>query len=72
MSDSLHIVCPHCQSVNRVPAGKLADQPNHPEDLPVVLAQVRAYQETPSERLECEYRVRHQSGVWIWVLDRGR
>ncbi len=28
MSDSLHIVCPHCQSVNRVPAGKLADQPN--------------------------------------------
>ncbi len=72
MSDSLHIVCPHCQSVNRVPAGKLADQPNHPEDLPVVLAKVRAYQETPSERLECEYRVRHQSGVWIWVLDRGR
>lgn len=23
MSDSLHIVCPHCDSVNRVPAGKL-------------------------------------------------
>ncbi|EIC3836327.1 TPA: PAS domain-containing protein, partial [Escherichia coli] len=44
----------------------------HPEDLPVVLAKVRAYQENPSERLECEYRVRHRSGVWIWVLDRGR
>lgn len=28
MSDSLHIVCPHCQSINRVPAGKLADRPN--------------------------------------------
>lgn len=26
----------------------------------------------PSERLECEYRVRHRSGVSIWVLDRGR
>ena len=44
----------------------------HPEDLPVVLAKVRAYQENPSERLECEYRVRHRSGVWIWVLDRDR
>jgi thioredoxin 2 len=28
MSDSLHIVCPHCQSINRVPAAKLAAQPN--------------------------------------------
>ncbi|WP_304524170.1 EAL domain-containing protein [Cupriavidus sp. DB3] len=28
MSDSLHIVCPHCQSINRVPANKLAEQPN--------------------------------------------
>ncbi len=25
MSDSLHIVCPHCQGVNRVPAPKLGD-----------------------------------------------
>ena len=28
MSDSVHIVCPHCQSINRVPANKLAEQPN--------------------------------------------
>ncbi len=28
MSDRLHIVCPHCQSINRVPANKLAEQPN--------------------------------------------
>ncbi len=27
MSDSLHIVCPHCDSVNRVPAAKLSEQP---------------------------------------------
>jgi thioredoxin 2 len=27
MSDSLHIVCPHCDTVNRVPADKLKDQP---------------------------------------------
>ncbi|KAI3606235.1 Thioredoxin 2 [Cupriavidus necator H850] len=28
MSGSVHIVCPHCQSINRVPAAKLNDQPN--------------------------------------------
>jgi len=27
MNDSLHIVCPHCTSVNRIPAGRLNDQP---------------------------------------------
>lgn len=44
----------------------------HPEDLPVVLAKVRAYQENPSERLECEYRVRIDPafgfGCWIAVV----
>jgi thioredoxin 2 len=28
MSDTLHIVCPHCESINRVPTAKLAGQPN--------------------------------------------
>ncbi len=27
MSDTKHIVCPHCDAVNRVPAEKLAEQP---------------------------------------------
>jgi thioredoxin 2 len=27
MSDSKHIVCPHCDTVNRVPTEKLPDQP---------------------------------------------
>jgi len=27
MAESLHIVCPHCDAVNRVGAGRLADQP---------------------------------------------
>lgn len=27
MSEPLHIVCPHCNAVNRVPAAKLAEQP---------------------------------------------
>jgi thioredoxin 2 len=28
MSDSLHLVCPHCHAVNRVPAARLDQQPN--------------------------------------------
>jgi len=28
MSDSLHLVCPHCHSINRVPAARLGEQPN--------------------------------------------
>ncbi len=27
MSEALHIVCPHCNGINRVPAGKLAENP---------------------------------------------
>ena len=28
MSDPLHLVCPHCRAVNRVPAAKLGQAPN--------------------------------------------
>ena len=28
MTDALHLVCPHCHAVNRVPAARLAEQPN--------------------------------------------
>ena len=28
MSESLHIVCPHCDTVNRVPAARLQDRPS--------------------------------------------
>ncbi|MDO8346910.1 MAG: thioredoxin TrxC [Rugosibacter sp.] len=27
MSESLHIVCPHCDGINRVPSAKLSDHP---------------------------------------------
>ena len=27
MSDSLHIICPHCGAVNRIPAARLTDAP---------------------------------------------
>ncbi|MEI2742944.1 MAG: thioredoxin TrxC [Candidatus Competibacter sp.] len=28
MTDSLHLVCPHCQAINRLPARRLDEQPN--------------------------------------------
>jgi thioredoxin 2 len=28
VNDSLHIVCPHCTAINRVPPARLAQQPN--------------------------------------------
>ncbi|HCK80557.1 MAG TPA: thioredoxin TrxC [Candidatus Competibacter sp.] len=28
MSESLHLVCPHCQAINRLPARRLGEQPN--------------------------------------------
>ncbi len=27
MSESLHVVCPHCAAVNRIPSSKLGDAP---------------------------------------------
>ena len=27
MSDQIHIVCPHCQGINRIPAARLSDNP---------------------------------------------
>jgi thioredoxin 2 len=28
MTDALHLVCPHCNAINRVPAARLGEQPN--------------------------------------------
>ena len=28
MADLIHIICPHCQTQNRVPAARVSDQPN--------------------------------------------
>lgn len=28
MSESMHVVCPHCQAINRIPAARLGERPN--------------------------------------------
>lgn len=44
----------------------------HPEDLPRVVALDRAHLEGRTDEFECEFRMRHKDGGWIWILDRGK
>lgn len=44
----------------------------HPEDLVRVQAAVNEVIDGRRELYEAEYRLRHESGSWRWVLDRGR
>ncbi len=43
----------------------------HPRDLPGLKARLAAHLEGRSERFECEYRVAHQDGRYLWMLGRG-
>ena len=44
----------------------------HPEDRSVYKEAFAAHIAGKTNGLEVEYRIRHGSGRWIWVLDRGR
>ncbi len=44
----------------------------HPEDKPGVEAALNAHLEGRTDSYEAEYRLRHKSGGWVWVLDKGR
>jgi diguanylate cyclase len=43
----------------------------HPEDLPMVNATVVAHLKGQTAFYECEHRMRHRSGHWVWVQGRG-
>jgi two-component system, cell cycle sensor histidine kinase and response regulator CckA len=43
----------------------------HPADWPGAREELQAHLEGRRSRYETEYRVRHQSGEWIWVRARG-
>jgi PAS domain S-box-containing protein len=43
----------------------------HPDDAERYQSAVRAHFKGQTSRLECEYRIRDQSGQYVWVLDRG-
>ncbi len=43
----------------------------HPADLPVILTDIKSHLKQGRESYEIEYRVKHESGDWFWVADRG-
>ncbi len=44
----------------------------HPDDLSHVRELLSMHLEGKTEAYECEHRLLHKNGSWIWVLDRGR
>jgi PAS domain S-box-containing protein len=44
----------------------------HPEDLQESEQKLNAHFQGEADYYECEARMRHKMGHWIWVLDRGR
>lgn len=44
----------------------------HPDDIVSVFSNLNAHLEGRTHAYESEYRLRHKSGNWVWVLDRGR
>ena len=44
----------------------------HPDDLERSNDLLRRYFAGETERYECEARMRHKDGHWVWVADRGR
>ncbi len=44
----------------------------HPKDLPVVMKILEAHFRGETAFYEAEFRMKHKSGRWIWILDRGK
>lgn len=44
----------------------------HPEDLKVAMEILEKHLEGKIEIYECELRMKHKNGHWIWVLDKGK
>lgn len=44
----------------------------HADDLSEMQHQLNQHLTGKLDHYQCEYRIRHQRGHWVWVLDRGR
>ena len=44
----------------------------HPDDRPGVMESLEKHLRGEADAYETEHRLRHQSGRWVWVLDKGR
>ena len=44
----------------------------HPDDFPQTIRALEDHLEGKTDQYEDEHRLRHKSGEWIWILDRGK
>ncbi len=44
----------------------------HPDDMPRVREILEAHLRGETDSYEAEFRMKHKSGRWVWILDRGR
>jgi len=44
----------------------------HPDDLQKAMQCIQKHLDGKRDHYECEIRMRHKDGHWVWVLDRGR
>lgn len=44
----------------------------HPDDMPAIEKALTAHCEMQTETFECELRMQHKNGSWVWVLSRGK
>jgi len=44
----------------------------HPDDWAAINAALQSHLKGESQFYECQYRIRHKDGHWVWILDRGR
>ena len=55
-----------------LPTGKLWHELGHPDDVAAVDQAIHDHLAGHTPIYQCEYRLRHRSGRWIWVLGRGK
>jgi diguanylate cyclase (GGDEF)-like protein/PAS domain S-box-containing protein len=53
-------------------AGELWQSFVHPDDLPRVMASDKDHLAGLTPYFECEFRMRHKQGHWVWISDRGK
>ena len=44
----------------------------HPEDLVLAKQRLESHFRGEASYYECEFRMRHKDGHWVWILDRGK
>ncbi|MCC5942543.1 MAG: PAS domain-containing protein, partial [Balneolaceae bacterium] len=44
----------------------------HPDDIEKVVTNLKNYLEGKSNKYECQFRMQHKNGHWLWILDKGK